>query len=225
MDNPREDTPTDQYRTRGAFTLSAVRADAETQGMEADFAAVHAELKTKHREQEDLEEQVQVHEAVISGCDRVVDRLVRSFELRQLDLCGKNRDDPRYRRYFPEGLRSVTEADAREVEPKRVRAILKALDEDKDKPGFKPLYEEYFARLLGAVAAVEAADAACTKVEEDLAFLKEKTITDVKRRWVEERIKLHADLTKKFPNDAARVESYFSRFAKPRKKKGATSEG
>ncbi|MDI1443359.1 hypothetical protein [Polyangium sp. 6x1] len=225
MDNPREDTPTDQYRTRGAFTLSGVRADAETQGMEAGFAAVHVELKAKAREQEDMEEKVQEHEAVISGCDRVVDRIVRSFDLRLFDLCDKNRDAPRYRRYFPEGLRSVTEADAREVEPKMVRDILKALDEDKDKPGMKPLHEEYFARLLGAVEAVEVADAACTKVEEQLAFLKEKTIPDVKRRWVEERIKLHADLTKKFPNDAARVESYFRRFAKPRKKKGAPVEG
>ncbi|MDC3954699.1 hypothetical protein [Polyangium jinanense] len=225
MDNPREDTPTDQYRTRGAFTLSAIRADAETQGMEAAFAVVQVELKARHREQEDLEEAVEEHEAVISGCDRIVDRIVRSFELRLLDLCDKNRDDLRYRRYFAEGLRSVTEADAREVEPKMVRDILKALDEDKGKPGMKPLHEEYFAKLLGAVEAVELADAACTKVEEELAFLKEKTIPEVKRRWVEERIKLHADLTKKFPNDAARVESYFRRFAKPRKKKGGPGEG
>ncbi len=225
MDNPRDDTGTDQYRTRGAFSISAVRADAETQGMEAAFVVVHLELKAKHRAQEDLEETVQEHEAIVSCCDRLLDRIVRSFDLRLFDLCDKNRDDPRYRRYFLEGLRSVTEANAREVEPKMVRAILKALDEDKDKPGFKPLHDEYFTRLLGAVEAVETADAACTKVEEEIAFLKEKTIPDVKRRWVEERIKLHADLTKKFPNDAARVESYFRRFAKPRKKKGTSGEG
>lgn len=220
MDNPREDTPTEQFRPRGAFTCSAVRADPETQGMEGAFAAVHVELKAKHRMQEDLEETVQEHEAVISGCDRILDRLVRSFELRLLDLCGKNRDDARYRRYFLNGLRAVTEANAREVEPKMVRDIVKALDEDQHKPGFEPLHAEYFAKLLGAVEAVELADAACTKVEEDLAFLKEKTIPEVKRRWIEERIKLHAELTKMFPNDPARVESYFSRFAKPRKKKG-----
>ncbi len=225
MDNPREDTGDDLYRTRGAFSISGVRADAETKGMEVAFAEVHLELKVKIRTQEDLEEAVEEHEAVISGCDRVVDRLVRSFDLRLFDLCDKNRDDARYRRYFVHGLRSVTEADAREVEPKLVRDIVKTLDEDKEKPGFKPLHDEYYTKLIAAVEAVEAADAACTKVEEELAFLKYKTIEDVKRRWVEERIKLHADLTKKFPNDAARVESYFRRFAKPRKKKGAPGGG
>jgi hypothetical protein len=38
MDKPKEETSLDQYRTRGAFTVAAVRGDTETQGMEADFA-------------------------------------------------------------------------------------------------------------------------------------------------------------------------------------------
>ncbi len=52
-----------------------------------------------------------------------------------------------------------------------------------------------------------------------IGILKDKILAEIKLKWVEERTKLHADLTKKFPLDAARVESYFRRFAKPRAKK------
>lgn len=219
MDNPNEDTPTKHYFPRGTYTISIFRADPETAGMEASFAAVQQELKTKHRESEDLEEAVEEHDAVIIVRDRAVDGIVRSFELRVLDLVGKNREDPRYRRYFPQGLRAVTEADARRVEPKLVRDIVKTLDEDKAKPGFEPLHTEYRDKLLAGVEAVEEADAACALVEEKLAFLQDKVLEETKVRWVEERKKLYAELSKKYPHDPARVESYFARFAKPRKKK------
>jgi hypothetical protein len=219
MDNPRDDTPTEQYRKRGAYTIAAVRADVETNGMEANFAVVHLELKTKDRQLEDLLDTLEEHEAVIAFRDRGVDKLARSFELRLLDLVNKNRDDPRYRRYMPDGLRAVTEADAREVEPKLVRDIIKTLDEDKDKPDIKPLYGEFRDAMFDAVQAVETADAACTQVEDEIAFLKDKTLVELKLRWVEERKKLHVELTKKFLHDPKRVESYFGKFAKPRKKK------
>ena len=219
MDNPRDDTGLEHYRTRGAFTIAAVRADTDTKGMEVAFAAVHTDLKTKSRESDDLEETLQEYEAVISVRDRSVDKIVRSLELRQLDMVDKNRDDPRYRRYFPQGLRAVTEADARRVEPALVRDIVKTLDEDQAKAGFDTLHGEYRDKLFAAVEAVEAADAACAQIEAQLAFLQDKVLAEVKLKWVEERKKLHADLTKMFPHDEARVESYFLRFAKPRKKK------
>lgn len=219
MDNPRDDTPIEQYRTRGVFTIAAVRADPETSGMEVPFAASHAALMTKEREVQDLQDTVQEHEAIISVRDAATDKLVRSFDLRLLDLVNKNREDPRYRRYFPDGLRAVTEADAREVEPQLVLGIVKTLDEDQGKPDFAPLHAEFRAKLQAAVGAVEFADKASGQAEEQLAFLQNKVLAELKLKWVEERKKLHADLTKKFPHDAARVESYFQRFAKARAKK------
>jgi hypothetical protein len=221
MDNPRDDTPIDQYRTRGVFTIAAVRADPETSGMEVPFAASHAALMTKEREVQDLQDTVQEHEAIISVRDAATDKLVRSFDLRLLDLVNKNREDPRYRRYFPHGLRAVTEAEAREVEPQLVLGIVKTLDEDQSKPDFAPLHAEFRTKLQAAVGAVESADKACGQAEEQLAFLQNKVLAELKLKWVEERKKLHADLTKKFPHDAARVESYFQRFAKARAKKKA----
>lgn len=222
MDKPKEETSVDQYRTRGAFSLAGVRGDPETQGMEAGFAKAHLALKALDRQREDLEETVQEHVAVIIGLDRSYDRTIRSYELRLLDLVNKKRDDPRYRRYFPEGLRAVTETDERAVQPKLVRGILAALDEDKEKPDFAPLHAEFHAKLLIAVQAVEAADMACTKVEDELAFLVDRKIAEAKTLWLEERTKLHAELTKKFPHDPGRVESYFQRFGRPRKKKAAS---
>lgn len=54
MDNPRDDTPDMDFRPNGAFTISAVRSDPETQGMEVPFATVHVQLIAKFREDEDL---------------------------------------------------------------------------------------------------------------------------------------------------------------------------
>jgi ABC-type phosphate/phosphonate transport system substrate-binding protein len=64
-----------------------------------------------------------------------------------LDLVNKNREDLRYRRYFPHGLRAVTEAEAREVEPQLVLGIIKTLDEDQSKPDFAPLHAEFRTKL------------------------------------------------------------------------------
>lgn len=221
MDNPRDDATKEQYRSRGVFTIAGVRADPETAGMEVAFAASHAALMTKEREVEDLQDSVQEHEAIISVRDAATDKLVRSFDLRLLDLVNKNREDPRYRRYFPQGLRAVTEANARDAEPQLVHGMIKTLDEDQAKPDFAPLHAEFRAKLQNAVEAVEAADKACGLAEEKLGFLQNKVLVELKLKWVEERKKLHAELTKKFTHDASRVESYFQRFAKPRTKKRA----
>lgn len=221
MDNPRDNTSEDQYRDHGIFSIAAVRADPETQGLEVAFAAVHAELMTKTREEQDLEDVLTERKALILVRDHATDRIIRSFDLHLLDLVRKNRDDPRYRRYFKQGLRSVTEADARTAEPKMVRDIITTLDEDKNKPDFAPLHAAFRTKLDTAVEAVEAADAACTQTETQLEFLQNKVLVELKVRWVEERKKLHADLSKMFPHDSARVESYFKRFAKPRAKKNS----
>lgn len=98
---------------------------------------------------------------------------------------------------------------------------IKTLDEDKDKADFSALHAEFHSKLVAAVQAVEAAIAECTTTEEQIAFVKNKAIPELKLRWVAERKKLHAELTKLFPHDPARVESYFRSFAKPRRKKKA----
>lgn len=115
----------------------------------------------------------------------------------------------------------MTEADARTAEPQLVRDIIKKLDEGQAKPDFAPLYNEYRNKFRAVVEAVENADKACTQAEEQREFLQEKTISERKLKWLSERKILRADLTKKFPHDPTRVESYFRRFARPRTKKKA----
>ena len=143
MDNPHDNTSVEHFLTHGAFTIAAVRADPDTHGLEVTFATVHRQLKTHWRALEDGEETIEEHKAVILICDRAVDKIVRSFELRLLDLVGKDREDPRYPRYFSEGLRAVTEAEPRVVEPKLVQDIIRTLDEDQHKPDFGSLHTEY----------------------------------------------------------------------------------
>jgi hypothetical protein len=221
MDNPRDDTSLAQFFPRGAFTIAAVRADPETKNLETAFATVHVNMRSKYRFVEDLEQTLEEAEAIIEVRDRTTDKTLRSFELRLLDLVGKNREDPRYRRYFPEGLRAVTEADARKVEPKLVRTLIKTLDEDQNKPGLSELHAAYRDRFQTCVDAVEAADTACAQIETQWAFENDVALVELRNQWVEERTKLHAELVKLFPNDPARVESFFKRFAKVRKKKAS----
>jgi hypothetical protein len=218
MDNPRDETVIDAYRKSGAFTVGAVYADTETRGMEAEFEKAHLELKALGRKEEDLEEELQRLSAILICADRTCDRILREFELGLFALVQKKRADPRYGRYFAGGLREVTEADMRKVEPKMVRTILATMEEDKDKPDLKPLVERFQSPMLASVEAVEGAGETLTKGEDNLKFLQEKTIPAAKQEWRAKRTQLNAALTAKFPLDSDRVDSYFKRFAKPRDK-------
>ncbi len=218
MEKPRDDSSITAYREHSAFTVAGVAADPDVAGLEKGLADEHHDLKKQSRALEDLEDEVQKKRAVFLGKDARCDRIVRSFELRLLDLVGKKRNDPLYRRYFPEGLREVTEAEPRATEPTLVKAMVKAMKEDKGKADIGPLATEFRPQLEAVLAEVVAAEAALSDAETQAVHLGNKTIPEVKARWVDEYVKLHAALRGKLPRDPARVEGFFYPFKKDRKK-------
>jgi hypothetical protein len=218
MEKPRDDSSITAYREHSAFTVAGVAADPDVAGLEKGLAKEHHDLKKQARALEDLEEEVQKKRAVFLGKDARCDRIVRSFELRLLDLVGKKRNDPLYRRYFPTGLREVTEAEPRAIEPALVKTMVKALTEDEGKPDIGPLATEFRPQLEAVLADVLAAETALSDAETQAAHLGDKTIPEVKARWVDEYVKLHAALRGKLPRDPARVEGFFYPFKKDRKK-------
>jgi hypothetical protein len=218
MEKPREDTSLTAYREHSAFTCAGVAADPEVAGLETALSKEHDALKQQARTLEDQEEEVQKKRSIFLGKDARCDRTVRSFELRLLDLVGKRRNDPLYRRYFPEGLREITEAEPRVVEPALVKAIIATLLDDKTKSDLGPLATEFQPQLESALADVLTAEKALTDAEERARHIDEKAIPEVKARWVDEYVKLHAALRGKLPRDPARVEGFFYPFKKDRKK-------
>lgn len=219
MDNPRDDTPTRAFRRSGIFTLAAIKADDEVKGMEVKFETVHVDLLTKDRELEDLEDSQSKLLAILMYADRGLDGCVRSWDLAILDLVNKKRNDVRYQRHVPEGLRAITEAEPRTVEPSIVRKMLKTMDEDKNIPELKPLIEKFTPLFQAALVKVDAAAAALIENEDAIERLEDITIPNLKNAWTLERTALNGLLTAKFPADPARVESYFKNFARPRKSK------
>jgi hypothetical protein len=217
MDRPREDSATDAYREHAAFTVSAVAADDEVKGKEAELQACHLELKAEQRNLEDLEEQVQAKRAIFVRKDKACDGVVREFELRLLALVHKKTSDPLYKRYFEDGLRAVTEAEPRLVEPTIVADMITSMNEDAAKPGIGPLATEFKPRFEAALAAVKAAHTDLIAMEGVRDRAKKQNIPAIKLRWVDAYVKLHAALRAAFPRDAARVESYFYPFSKSAK--------
>lgn len=218
MERPRHDTPIPSYLDHSAFAVAGVAADPDVAGLEAPLAKEHDALKSQSRALEDQEEEVQKKRAVFLGKDSRCDRTVRSLELRLLDLVAKKRNDPLYRRYFPNGLREVTEAEPRAIEPALVQSIVATLNEDKSKPEIGPLATEFQPQLEAALAEVLATEKALRDAEAQAKHLDDKTIPEVKARWVDEYVKLHAALRGKLPRDPARVEGFFYPFKKDRKK-------
>ena len=218
MEKPREDTPIDAYREHAAFTIAGVAADPDVAGLEKGLAKEHHALKKQTRALEDMEEEIQKKKAVLMIKDRCCDEVVRAFELRLLGLVNKKRGDPQYRRYFPDGLREVTEAEPRKVEPALVKDIITALEEDEGKPGIGPLATEFKPQFQAAVGDVKSADKDLSATETEARHLRDKTIPGIKSAWGDEYVKLHGALRGKLPRDPARVEAFFYPFKKERKK-------
>lgn len=225
MEKPNKDTPSSAYLDHSAFTTAGVAADPEVAGIETGLAVQHVALKQHVRSLEDLEEEKQRRRAVLVRKDMGCDRLLRQFELRLYALVDKKRNDPLYRRYFEDGLRDVTEANMRTEQPEKVKTIIKSLGEDVQKPGIGPLATEFMPSLQAALAEVEAAGAALSEIEQQVAYLSDRTIPECKALWTDDYVKLHGELKVRLPRDPARVESYFYPFKKERKKPAPGDEG
>ncbi|MEO7330067.1 MAG: hypothetical protein ABI193_15945 [Minicystis sp.] len=218
MEKPTVETPVTSYREHGAFTVAAVAADQEISGQQQGLENAHLQLKQEKRALEDQEEEVQRRTALFKRKDSDCDDLLRSFELRLYDLVKKDREDPRYRRYFKTGLRAVTEAEPRKTEPTMVAAMVVCLIEDEPSTTLGPLATEFRPRFEAALGAVQTAEQDLSEAEATRLHVRDQNIPAAKATWTDEYVKLHAAIRAHFPRDPARVESYFLRFRKEKKK-------
>lgn len=219
MEMPGEDTSPKAYPSKSAYTVSRVAADPKAAGLEKGLQAAHVEIKKALREQEDLEEEVQKKSAILDARDNDCDEDIGGFELGLLAVVNRNREAPKYRRYFPEGLREVTTAEPREEEPEIVGQMLKAMAEDQGDPELGPLVAIWLPKLTASRAKVIAASEELGVVETQLTFLNEKTLPALMATWRTEYKTLEGQLTTVYASNPKKVDRFFKPFRKPRKGK------
>lgn len=224
MDKPHKSQSLQSIREHGIFTASCVAADPDTKGMETALAAETDTLKIQCRMAEDLCEAVQRKLAVIVCIDQGIDAFVTSFELRLFDLVGKKRKDPLYKRYFPKGLRFVTQAGMRFVQPALVNSLITTMNEDLLQPGIGPIAQEFHPKISAKLIELNQAELDMAAAEQALAHMRNKTLQASRARWEDEYVNLHGALKSKFPRASSRVESYFLRFGKERKPKTSAKD-
>jgi hypothetical protein len=219
MEMPGEDTPAEAYLSKSAYTIARVAADPKVAALEKGVETSHAQLKKALRDREDLQESVQRKMAVLDAADTGCDDDIGGFELGLLGLVQKNREAPKYRRYFAYGLREVTTAEPRQEEPELVRQMLIAMDEDKADSDLGPLVAVWSPKLTASRNKVIAADEDLTTLEKDLAFLTDKTIPSLMAAWRTEYKKLEGALTTAYADNPKKVDRFFKPFRKRRKDK------
>lgn len=219
MEMPPEDTPPEAYLPRSAYTISRVAADPKTAGLEKPLEAIHVDLKKILREREDFEEEAEKKSAVVDARDSELDEDVGGFELSLLALVTKNREDPRYRRYFPEGLREVTTAEARKEEPELVGDMLDSMTEDMNDPELGSLVATWAPKLSNSRSRVLAASETLAITEKELALLNDKRIPALMAAWRTEYKKLEGQLTAVYASNPKKVARFFKPFRKRNKSK------
>lgn len=214
MEMPNEDTPPEAYVPRSAYTISRVAADPKTAGLEKPLEAIHLDLKKILRDREDHEEEAEKRSAIVDARDNELDEDIGGFELGLLALVTKNRDDPRYRRYFPDGLREVTTAEPRKEEPELVGDMLESMTEDMNDPELGSLVATWAPKLSTSRGKVLAASESLAFTEKELAILEDKRIPALMAAWRTEYKKLEGQLTAVYASNPKKVARFFKPFRK-----------
>jgi hypothetical protein len=216
MEMPSQDTPADAYLTRSNYSIARVAADAKAAGNESALESAHSQLLNGLREQEDLEAQVQRKEALFDAADEALDDDVEEFELHLLGAVKKNRDNPKYRRYFKDGLRAVTTAEARQQEPKLVSDMLQSMTEDANDPVIGAIVTTWLPKMTASRNNVIAAEAALTTAENSLNTVKNQKVPALMAIWREKYKELEGKLLVVFADNPKRVARFFKPFRKNR---------
>ncbi|MBK9260318.1 MAG: hypothetical protein IPM54_10825 [Polyangiaceae bacterium] len=129
----------------------------------------------------------------------------------------KNRDNPKYKRYFADGLRAVTAAESREEEPKIVADILESMAEDENDPEIGAVVTQWKSKLAAARAKVIATVESLETTEKAIAYIKDKKLPVLMATWREEYKKLEGALLTVYASNPKRVARFFKPFRKNRK--------
>lgn len=222
MEMPGEDTPPIAYLQRSAYSIARAGADPKTIQFTGGLEAAHAMLKQTLRELEDLEFEEQKKTAAYDTKDEHCDDEIEGFELGLLALVKKNRDDARYDRYFPEGLREITAA-SRKDGPDRIQQLLETMKLDANHPELGSLIAQWAPKITTAHGELVDAEQSLANTEKALAFLKEKTLVSAMADWRTEYKKLEGALTGVYASNPKKVGRFFKPFRKRRKENKSTT--
>lgn len=217
MEMPGEDTPPIAYLPRSTYTIARVAADPQTKGLESSLESAHVALQQALRQGEDLEYEEQKKTAVHDAKDEHNDDNIEGFELALLAHVKKNRNDPQYIRYFPNGLREITAADPRKEGRDRIEQMLETMTKDEADASLGPLVAIWAPQIKTAFGEVKTADDSLTETEKALAFLNEKTIPALMATWRTEYKKLEGALTGVYASNPKKVARFFKPFRRRQK--------
>lgn len=216
MEMPGADTPPAMYVQRSAYTLARVAADPQTSHLTSGLEVPHGTLTQLLRNLDDLQFEEQKKTAVYDTKDEHCDDEIEGFELMLLAHVKKNRDDDRYGRYFPNGLRDVTAAPRKEGAD-RIQQLLDTLALDANHADLAPLVAMWAPKIKSAYDELRVAEESLDDTEKALALLKEKTIPSAMNDWRIEYKKLEGALTSVFASNPKKVDRFFKPFRKRRK--------
>lgn len=189
----------------GLYLYARLLADSAVSYLAELFDAAQKSLRDVNDKERAAYRDSRIAQAKLDFADFQLDRVVRGFEAALLAFVNKKRDHFEYKRFFPKGLGAVVNV-APALELERVRAIETDLAHGTTfDEGAKWLSAIHEQRLIAETAFLER-QAAETAYDE--AFRAEMK---ARNEWQAVYRSIFGKLTDLFPQDRARVESYFAR--------------
>ena len=184
------------------YSYAALSSDAVTQPLAAMAKAALDKLRNARAAQERADEAVLLANAAVDRAEYEIDRLVRLAELDALAETDKQRNDPRYRAVFPEGL-SVLIAKWGAEQARAVRVFKKELESS-----FPALAKKFGKDLDNKANATEAAENAYRDACAE-AGRTDQALHNAKTEVVRTLRKIEAGLLGQFPGQKNKVRTFF----------------
>ena len=184
------------------YHYAAVSSDPNTQPLAAAIKASLDKLRKARSGLEQKSEAQLLAESVVDRAEYEVDLLVRQCELEALADVGKNRQDPRYRAAFPDGLTALISKWGGE-QARAIRVFRKQLDEH-----FAQLAKKYGKDLEQKAQATEDAERKFIDAQTELGQAT-RQLAQAKLDLVQTLRRSEAALLGMFPGQKAKVRTYF----------------
>jgi hypothetical protein len=128
MQNIPENAGYDQVKNGTVTELKRVEADEEVAPLAAGYGTTVAEYLALFAQIDSLRLSWIEADARLRVLDRRLDKVVKAFRLKLVELSGNKQIGPLFDRYMPSGLRAVTEAEMAVAEPQQVGTIIEKLN-------------------------------------------------------------------------------------------------
>jgi hypothetical protein len=212
-----EDADPIEVRDGVTMEVECVEADPEVAALASGYRAKVDEYQVLFAQIDPLHLKWIHERAVLMNRDMGLDAAVRGFRVRLMEMSGSKQSGPLFDRYFPEGLRAVTEADMVAAEPQAVGEIVEKLQ-----AAGGALAQDWQPKLSSPLQAVskQAVVLHAVEVQQDNLELR----MDARVPELEAcRVELHGRLRAHFKDDPQRAEAYFYRWRKPKRRRAPPS--